>query len=220
MVEKWTKKPCDLFLWTCTNIPGYLTMYTIVGCITTRGLCLCLNTSLGLYDFRHNKLIVHLPNGLGYVAKGVHCGTTDCLLVGLQQVQQLKTDSHPLLGRHKLGPPVGNPSNQVNAILLHLLVPACKTHTQRKTKTLPICCYKNITGTKWTVKSLHKESNDTIWWTLWSATTTFLNWPISTGIKWYLILQPYRDRMLLEAMKFLFQMSHLFLGYKDTCETF
>lgn len=46
-----------------------------------------------------------LPNSLGNVAKGVDCGSSDCLLVSFQKLQQLETDSHPLPSGHVLRPP-------------------------------------------------------------------------------------------------------------------
>mmetsp|Transcript_45842 Transcript_45842/g.81937 ORF Transcript_45842/g.81937 Transcript_45842/m.81937 type:complete len:859 (-) Transcript_45842:1570-4146(-) len=62
-------------------------------------------------------------NGLRNVAKGVHRSTSDSLLVGLQQLQQLETDAHPLTGRDKFRPSVGDAAHEIDAVLLHLLVP-------------------------------------------------------------------------------------------------
>ena len=62
------------------------------------------------------------PYSLGDVAKGVDCGPPDGLLVSLEKLQQLKADPHPLSRRHKLRPPVCDPTNQIYAILLYLLM--------------------------------------------------------------------------------------------------
>mmetsp|Transcript_29025 Transcript_29025/g.67289 ORF Transcript_29025/g.67289 Transcript_29025/m.67289 type:complete len:780 (-) Transcript_29025:1289-3628(-) len=69
----------------------------------------------------HRKHILG-TNGLGNVTKSVHCRAADCFLVRLEHVQQLKTNSHPLLGGHKLCAAVRNATDEVNAVLLHLLV--------------------------------------------------------------------------------------------------
>lgn len=47
----------------------------------------------------------HSPDSLGDVSKGVDSGSADGLLVGLEELQQLKADPHPLPGRHVLSTP-------------------------------------------------------------------------------------------------------------------
>mmetsp|Transcript_9934 Transcript_9934/g.17038 ORF Transcript_9934/g.17038 Transcript_9934/m.17038 type:complete len:221 (-) Transcript_9934:402-1064(-) len=73
-------------------------------------------------------------DSLGDIAEGVDGGTADALLVRLEQLQQLEADPHPLPRRHKLRPAVGDPPHQVDAVLLHLLVPVledgCETRQQ------------------------------------------------------------------------------------------
>lgn len=59
-------------------------------------------------------------DGLCDVAKGVDGCSSDCLLVGLQHIQQLEADPHPLTCRHKLVPSVSNAAHQVYTVLLHL----------------------------------------------------------------------------------------------------
>ena len=63
-----------------------------------------------------------IPNGLGNVPEGVDSGSSDGFLVCFEQLQQLKTDSHPLSGTHMLSSTISNPSNQINAVLLHFLM--------------------------------------------------------------------------------------------------
>mmetsp|Transcript_21279 Transcript_21279/g.52407 ORF Transcript_21279/g.52407 Transcript_21279/m.52407 type:complete len:375 (-) Transcript_21279:2187-3311(-) len=63
------------------------------------------------------------PDRLGDVPERVDRRTPDRLLVRLEHVQQLKADPHPLLGRHKLRPAIGDTPHEVDAVLLHLLVP-------------------------------------------------------------------------------------------------
>ena len=50
----------------------------------------------------HKHTHTRSPNGLGDVTKGVDRGSADGLLVGLEQLQQLKADPHPLPGRYVL----------------------------------------------------------------------------------------------------------------------
>ena len=64
-----------------------------------------------------------IPNGLGNVAKGVDSGSANGFLVSFDQVQQLKTDPHPLPCRDKFCPSVSNPPNKINAVLLYFLMP-------------------------------------------------------------------------------------------------
>ena len=64
------------------------------------------------------------PDGLGNVAERVDGGSPDALLVRLQHLQQLEADAHPLTRGHELGASVGDATHKVNAVLLHLLVPA------------------------------------------------------------------------------------------------
>ena len=68
-----------------------------------------------------------LPNGFSNVAKGVDSSPANGLLVCFEEVQQLKADPHPLSRGDKLCPPVCNAAYEVNAVLLHLLMPkACQ----------------------------------------------------------------------------------------------
>eukprot|EP00968_Pinguiococcus_pyrenoidosus_P024619 scaffold4871_cov260-Pinguiococcus_pyrenoidosus.AAC.6 len=62
------------------------------------------------------------PDGLGNVSKRVHRGSANRLLVRLEHLQQLEAYSHPLAGAHVLSAAIGDPSHQVDAVLLHLLV--------------------------------------------------------------------------------------------------
>ncbi len=61
-------------------------------------------------------------NGLGNVSECVDSGASNGLLVRLEQLEQLKTDAHPLPGAHELGAAVSDATHQLNTILLHLLV--------------------------------------------------------------------------------------------------
>ena len=47
------------------------------------------------------------------------------LLVGLQHIEELEADTHPLLGRDEFGAAVGDAPHQVDAVLLHLRTRAC-----------------------------------------------------------------------------------------------
>mmetsp|Transcript_59885 Transcript_59885/g.165715 ORF Transcript_59885/g.165715 Transcript_59885/m.165715 type:complete len:203 (+) Transcript_59885:510-1118(+) len=62
------------------------------------------------------------PNRLRDVAKGVHRGSADRLLVGLEKLQQVKTYAVPLARRGQLRAAVRNTPHQVDAVFLHLLV--------------------------------------------------------------------------------------------------
>mmetsp|Transcript_6583 Transcript_6583/g.12407 ORF Transcript_6583/g.12407 Transcript_6583/m.12407 type:complete len:352 (+) Transcript_6583:251-1306(+) len=86
----------------------------------------CAHTVLSFLDLQIvEKCRQHIrgPNGLCNVAKGIHCSTPDAFLVGLQELQELKADAHPLTRRNKLSPTVCNAPNKVDAVLLHLLMP-------------------------------------------------------------------------------------------------
>lgn len=61
-------------------------------------------------------------DGLGDVAERVHGRAADGLLVGLEHLQQLEADAHPLSGAHVLGASVGDAPHQVDAVLLHLFI--------------------------------------------------------------------------------------------------
>mmetsp|Transcript_12568 Transcript_12568/g.18761 ORF Transcript_12568/g.18761 Transcript_12568/m.18761 type:complete len:241 (+) Transcript_12568:188-910(+) len=69
-------------------------------------------------------------NSLGYVSKSANCSSANCLLVGFEQLQQLKANAHPLLGRHKFSPTIGNASNQVNTIFLDFFVTIPQNRSQ------------------------------------------------------------------------------------------
>merc|ERR1719347_81957 len=62
-------------------------------------------------------------DGLGDVSEGVHCGSANGLLVGFQQLQQFKTDSHPFTSRNILRPSISNSTHKIDAVLLNFLVP-------------------------------------------------------------------------------------------------
>mmetsp|Transcript_22144 Transcript_22144/g.59274 ORF Transcript_22144/g.59274 Transcript_22144/m.59274 type:complete len:407 (+) Transcript_22144:133-1353(+) len=75
-------------------------------------------------------------NGLGDVPKCVHGGSTDRLFVGLQQLEQVEADAVPLARGRELGAAVGDPSHQVDAVLLHLLVPILEDRGQARQQVL------------------------------------------------------------------------------------
>mmetsp|Transcript_14835 Transcript_14835/g.27810 ORF Transcript_14835/g.27810 Transcript_14835/m.27810 type:complete len:260 (+) Transcript_14835:247-1026(+) len=85
----------------------------------------CTNTHVAVLDFevvQESVQDVLWTNGSGDEPECANCSTFNGLLVRLEHLQQFKTDSHPLLCRNKFCSPVGNTSNQINAVLLHFLV--------------------------------------------------------------------------------------------------
>ena len=93
------------------------------------------HTHTGKHTHTHAHTHAHtqdLPNGLGNVTEGVHSGTSNGLLVCLEQLQQLKTDSHPLTSTDVLRTTVCNATNQINAILLDLLMPGQYTKQKKR----------------------------------------------------------------------------------------
>mmetsp|Transcript_24317 Transcript_24317/g.61665 ORF Transcript_24317/g.61665 Transcript_24317/m.61665 type:complete len:665 (+) Transcript_24317:276-2270(+) len=70
------------------------------------------------------------------VAEGIHGGTANRLLVGLEELQQVEADAVPLARRRQLGAAVGNSSNQVDAVLLDLLVPVLQDRRQARQQVL------------------------------------------------------------------------------------
>lgn len=71
-------------------------------------------------------------DSLGDVAERVDRRSSNRLLVRLEEVEELKADSHPLARRDELGSSVGDTSNEVDRRLLHLFVPVAKdgSHTR------------------------------------------------------------------------------------------
>mmetsp|Transcript_25464 Transcript_25464/g.36336 ORF Transcript_25464/g.36336 Transcript_25464/m.36336 type:complete len:237 (-) Transcript_25464:2044-2754(-) len=61
-------------------------------------------------------------NSFSYVSKGAYRSSADCLLVGFEQLQQFKANTHPLFGGHKFSTAVGNASHQVDTIFLNFFV--------------------------------------------------------------------------------------------------
>ena len=100
---------------------------------------------------------VHSPNGLRYVAKSVDSGPTDRLLVCFEQFQQLKTYPHPLLSRNKLCPPISNPANQINAVLLYLLVPVRKCRERQSQSTVPRGVHMHVCDKNEWMKGMRKR---------------------------------------------------------------
>eukprot|EP00962_Isochrysis_galbana_P056214 scaffold28112_cov112-Isochrysis_galbana.AAC.2 len=62
-------------------------------------------------------------DGLGNVPKRVDGRPPDGLLVRAQHVEQLKANAHPLARRHELGAAIGDAADEIDAVLLHHLVP-------------------------------------------------------------------------------------------------
>mmetsp|Transcript_11968 Transcript_11968/g.18007 ORF Transcript_11968/g.18007 Transcript_11968/m.18007 type:complete len:312 (+) Transcript_11968:864-1799(+) len=62
-------------------------------------------------------------NRLGNIPKRRHGGATNRLLVCLEHLEQLETNTHPFLRRNEFSSTIGNTPYQINAILLHLLMP-------------------------------------------------------------------------------------------------
>mmetsp|Transcript_67790 Transcript_67790/g.141343 ORF Transcript_67790/g.141343 Transcript_67790/m.141343 type:complete len:562 (-) Transcript_67790:1430-3115(-) len=75
-------------------------------------------------------------DGFRNVAEGVDGRAADRLLVRLEHVEELEADAHPLLGAHKLGAPVGDAPDEVDAVLLHLLVPVAQNRRQPREQVL------------------------------------------------------------------------------------
>jgi len=75
-------------------------------------------------------------DGLGDVAEGVDGGAADGLLVRLEQLEQLEADAHPLAGAHELGAAVGDAAHQLDAVLLHLLVPVLEDGREARQQVL------------------------------------------------------------------------------------
>ena len=62
-------------------------------------------------------------NRLGDVPKRIDRGSADGLLVRPEHLEQLKADAHPLAGRDERRAAVSDTPDEVDAVLLHLLVP-------------------------------------------------------------------------------------------------
>lgn len=72
----------------------------------------------------------------GNIPERVDSGSSYRLLMRLEQLEQFETNPHPLPGRHVLRTTIGDPSDQVDAILLHLLVPILQDRRQTGEKVL------------------------------------------------------------------------------------
>mmetsp|Transcript_30967 Transcript_30967/g.55423 ORF Transcript_30967/g.55423 Transcript_30967/m.55423 type:complete len:657 (+) Transcript_30967:141-2111(+) len=77
---------------------------------------------------RHQHIL--RPDRLGDVPKRVHRRSADALLVRLEHFEELKANAHPFARGHKLGAAVGDASDEVDAVLLHLLVPVLQDGRQ------------------------------------------------------------------------------------------
>src|SRR5205823_5466395 len=62
------------------------------------------------------------PNGFGDETEGVVGGPTNPFLMCLEHIKELKAYSHPFSSIHTLWPSVGDTTNQVDGVLLHLLM--------------------------------------------------------------------------------------------------
>lgn len=62
-------------------------------------------------------------DGTSDISKGVDRGAPDGLLVRFEQLEQLEADAHPFASRNHLGAALCNATHQLDAVLLHLLVP-------------------------------------------------------------------------------------------------
>lgn len=60
-------------------------------------------------------------DGLSDVAERVHGRAADGLFVGLEHLQQLEADTHPLASADVLGTAVGDAPDKVDTVFLHLL---------------------------------------------------------------------------------------------------
>mmetsp|Transcript_9557 Transcript_9557/g.28759 ORF Transcript_9557/g.28759 Transcript_9557/m.28759 type:complete len:603 (-) Transcript_9557:2583-4391(-) len=83
---------------------------------------------------RHQHVL--RPDGLSDVPERVHRRSPDALLVRLQHLQKLEADAHPLASRDMLCAAVGNAPHQVDAVLLHLLVPILQDGRQARQQVL------------------------------------------------------------------------------------
>lgn len=57
---------------------------------------------------KNKKKQQHLPDGFGDVTECIDSGSADGFLVSFEQLEQFKTNSHPLPGRHILSTPKTN----------------------------------------------------------------------------------------------------------------
>mmetsp|Transcript_86974 Transcript_86974/g.243811 ORF Transcript_86974/g.243811 Transcript_86974/m.243811 type:complete len:418 (+) Transcript_86974:455-1708(+) len=67
---------------------------------------------------------------LRYVAEGVHGGSPDGFLVGLQQLQKIEANAVPFARRRQLGATVRDTADEIDAILLDLLVAILQDRSQ------------------------------------------------------------------------------------------
>mmetsp|Transcript_43295 Transcript_43295/g.113771 ORF Transcript_43295/g.113771 Transcript_43295/m.113771 type:complete len:555 (-) Transcript_43295:926-2590(-) len=75
-------------------------------------------------------------DGLRNVPKGVDRRPADRLLVCLQHVEQLEADAHPLARGDELGAAVGDAADEVDAVLLHDLVPILEDRREARQQVL------------------------------------------------------------------------------------
>mmetsp|Transcript_25028 Transcript_25028/g.71298 ORF Transcript_25028/g.71298 Transcript_25028/m.71298 type:complete len:651 (-) Transcript_25028:1818-3770(-) len=98
-------------------------------------------------------------DGLGDVAEGVDGGAADGLLVRLQQLEKVEADTVPLSGRRQLGSTVRNTPDQIDAILLHLLVPVLEDWRQPRQQVLDR--RRHLRHTDDVHNGLHRSQNRT-----------------------------------------------------------
>mmetsp|Transcript_59835 Transcript_59835/g.142534 ORF Transcript_59835/g.142534 Transcript_59835/m.142534 type:complete len:391 (+) Transcript_59835:475-1647(+) len=99
----------------------------------------CADTQLSLLHFQvvqQSAQHIVRTDRLGNVAKGVHCRTTNGLLVCLQQLQQIKANAVPFTRWCQFCTSICNPSNKVNAIFLNLLVSVLQDRRQARQQIL------------------------------------------------------------------------------------
>lgn len=60
----------------------------------------------------------------------VHGSASNGLFVGLEKLQKLEADTHPLPGAHVLGASIGDAAHEVDAVLLHFFVPVLQNGRQ------------------------------------------------------------------------------------------
>ena len=83
------------------------------------------------------KQIAHLrADGLRNIAKGIDRGTSNRLLPCLQHIKELEADAHPLARGDELGAAVGDAADEVDAVLLHDLVPVLENGREARQQVL------------------------------------------------------------------------------------
>lgn len=76
------------------------------------------------------------PNSFGDVPECVDSRSADTFLVRFQQVQQVETNADPLFRHYMFRASVCNPSDQIDAILLHFLMPVLQDRRQSRQQVL------------------------------------------------------------------------------------